>query len=346
MVPREGRSITKRMDRITLIPAERRAAAPPPPRSVKIEATGGMCNLRCTFCPINARTEEPTAMMDWALLCRILQEMRAAGVEEVGLFYVSEPFFKPQRLVDAITFAKNIGFPYVFVTTNGSLASPEWVERCMVAGLDSLKFSINFADDAQFTQIAQRPPRAYHLTLDNLAAARRVRDAGGYACGVYASSIQYDGAQQARMQQLVVERVLPYADEHYWLPLYSAGAVVDVSESIAPPTAGNTARIGARRPGLPCWLVWEGHIRASADGQRAYLSACGFGADSRFDMADLTETPFLEAWNGQAFRALRAAHLRGDVRGTPCEKCLAYATVAKLEESTQHATIPIVAIAA
>ncbi len=41
--------ITERIDAITGIAAERRAAAPPCPRSVKIELTA-RCNFKCSFC--------------------------------------------------------------------------------------------------------------------------------------------------------------------------------------------------------------------------------------------------------------------------------------------------------
>ena len=41
-------------------------------------------------------------------------------------------------------------------------------------------------------------------------------------------------------------------------------------------------------------------------------------------MGDLNTQGFMEAWNSQAFVKLREAHLRRDVRGTVCEKCLAY----------------------
>jgi hypothetical protein len=41
-------------------------------------------------------------------------------------------------------------------------------------------------------------------------------------------------------------------------------------------------------------------------------------------MGDLTQQSFMEAWNSEAFVHLREAHLRRDVTGTVCEKCVAY----------------------
>ena len=124
------------------------------------------------------------------------------------------------------------------------------------------------------------------------------------------------------MAAIVDEHVLPYVDEHYWLPLYSfGGANVD---GVGKPIAGNQGRIGALRDGLPCWSLWEGHIRSSTDGRKAYLSACCFGSDGKFDVADLTEVSFMDAWHSPKFQELRRAHLAKDVHGTVCEKCLAY----------------------
>jgi MoaA/NifB/PqqE/SkfB family radical SAM enzyme len=261
--------------------------------------------------------------MDWGLFTRLCREMKEYGVEEIGLFYISEPFFQAERLIESVKYCKELGFSYIFLTTNGSLAKPELVKRAMEAGLNSLKFSINFSDYEQFTRIAQRPWVNYERALQNLKEARRVRDEGNYNCGIYASSIQFDGRQAEKMEKLLAERVRPYVDECYMLPLYSfGGAKID---EVGKPIAGNQGRIGALREGIPCWALWEGHIRASPDGTRAYLSACCFGSDDKFDVADLTDTSFQWAWNNKEFIELREAHLRKEIAGTACESCLAYA---------------------
>jgi hypothetical protein len=39
-------------------------------------------------------------------------------------------------------------------------------------------------------------------------------------------------------------------------------------------------------------------------------------------MGDLTTTPFMEAWHSEPFRALRQAHLDGDVSSTVCAPCI------------------------
>ena len=313
--------ITERIDAITAIAEPYRGTSLPPPKSVKIELTG-RCNYACSFCARSMMLRDQKDM-DRGLFERLLLDMRQAGVEEIGLFYLGESFMVPW-LADAVRFAKHEArFPYVFLTTNGSLASPDKVRACMEAGLDSLKFSLNYADVDQFTAIARVKPKLYRIMMNNIRAARQVRDevvaATGHRCGIYASFIEYDGEQGQRMKA-VAEDMRGHVDEIYALPLYNQADLVGAGKDWKF-TAGNRGRLEALRDPLPCWAVFtEGHI--TWDGK---LSACCFDHDGRFHMGDLTTTPFAEAWNSDAYQALRAAHLKRDVTGTPCEKCVAYA---------------------
>ncbi|HUG78280.1 MAG TPA: radical SAM protein [Burkholderiales bacterium] len=313
-------TITERIDRITLLEGDYRSPTPPVPRSVKIELTA-RCDFQCFFCASSMRLRDK-ADIDPALFRRLLNEMRGLGVEEIGLFYLGESFLC-RWLPEAIAYAKReCGYPYVFLTTNGRMATPERVRECIEAGLDSLKFSFNFADAEQFMQVTNVRAIDFYRVEDNLRAARQVRDeiaqAGGHFCGLYASSIRYDDAQLEKMQT-AVQRIAPYVDEHYWLPLYGQAGLTSGARGTVP-TAGNQGRIGALRKPLPCWsLFTEGHI--TWDGR---LSACCFDHDGRFDMGDLGCETFLEAWHSGRFQRLRRANLAEDVRGTACEKCIAY----------------------
>ncbi|MDZ4254580.1 MAG: hypothetical protein U1A72_18580, partial [Sulfuritalea sp.] len=87
-------SILERIDAVTAIPATHLRADPPAPRSVKIEITA-RCNYRCQFCALRTREVQPKGDMDMTLFRRITVDMRAAGVEEIGLFYLGESFSAP-----------------------------------------------------------------------------------------------------------------------------------------------------------------------------------------------------------------------------------------------------------
>jgi len=315
-------SITERIDNVTRIPPAYLKAALPAPKAVKIEISP-RCNYRCGFCALRTREVQPKWDMDFDLFKRVTREMREAGVEEIGVFYLGESFMNPRLLIDCIAWLKQaLAMPYVFLTSNASMAFPEAVEECMRAGLDSLKWSVNAADEDQFERIMGVAPRLFHRALENVRAAWELRARGGYRTGLYASSIRYDGEQLEKMERLLAARVRPYVDEHYWLPLYSMGAFATLREEQLGyrPAAGNQGRLGALREPLPCWSAFtEGHV--TAEGK---LSACCFDATANWTMGDLTRQSFMDAWNSEAFVRLRAAHLMKDVRGTVCENCIAY----------------------
>lgn len=317
-------TITARIDAITHLPPERFATVIPAPRSVKLELTG-RCNFNCMFCARGDGLREQKDM-DRAFYSRIIREMRDAGVEELGLFYLGESMLCPW-LADAVAEAKAVGFPYVFLTTNGSLATSPKCEELFRAGLNSLKFSFNYADEAQFARVTRVKASLYERVRANVHGARIARDKveaeTGHRCGLYASYIQYDGDQAELMEQTAAW-LRQFVDEVYALPLYNQAGLckqklqADASEWAQ--TAGNMGRIGGLVPPLPCWSVFaEGHIT-----HNGLLSACCFDHHEGFTMSDLNVHGFAESWNGEAFQALRAAHLRKSVLGTACENCVAW----------------------
>ena len=316
-------TITERIDRITEIAEPWRGTIIPVPRSVKIELTG-RCNFSCAFCARSAKLRDQQDM-NKMLFQRLLKEMRSVGVEEIGLFYLGESFMTTW-LEDAVRFAKQEAkFPYVFLTTNGSLAKPQRLRRCFINGLDSLKFSLNYADRDQFVDVAQADERLFDIMLNNIKDAyserNKVYNATGHHCGLYASYIDYDDEQGEKMKELIAE-LEPYLDEIYALPLYNQASLVtgEANSRDWSIRAGNPGRLDAMREPLPCWAVFtEGHI--TWDGK---LSACCFDHDGKFHMGDLTNESFLFAWNSEKFQELRAAHLKRDVTGTVCENCIAY----------------------
>lgn len=307
-------SITERIDSITKIPSAYLTELPPAPRAAKIELTS-RCDYACTFCA-TSRSDRPKHDIDRGDFERIVFEMYDAGVRELGLFYLGESFLVPW-LPDAIAFAKSVGYGHIFLTTNGSASTPERIRQCMAAGLTSLKFSLNYSDEEQFRAIAKVKASFYHLARAHIVAARAVRDAGNYPCGLYGSYIQYDGEQDEKMAERLAESRL-YLDEVYALPLYTQANQIAGRDDWKW-TAGNMGRVGALRDPLPCWSVFtEAHITADLQ-----LSACCFDHDGRFAMGDLKSHTFMDCWNSQKFQDLRASHLGKSVLGTVCETCAA-----------------------
>lgn len=300
--------ITERIDEATGIPQEYRKTIVPPPKSIKV-SLDDRCQFKCSFC--SSSEADKSGQMPWDMYTKLVDEMVKEGIGEIGLFYIGEPMLA-KHLVDAVLYAKRAGIPYVFLTTNGAAAKPEKVEQLMAAGLDSLKFSFNYSDGNQLRQVAGVAPSNFEKIKHNIREARRIKDTGHYNCGIYASSIMFDGEQGERMKAAVNE-IKDCLDEHYWLPLFSFGGQTDFKV----PVRGNPGRLDQMRDPLPCWSVFrEGHITASGD-----ISLCCFDSHHRWVVGNLATSTFMEAWNCQEAQDLRAAHLKKDVTGTACENC-------------------------
>lgn len=311
-------SIAQRLKPITHIPQDRLSIIPPVPKSVKIELTS-RCNYKCQYCTIAFRNGQLGKDMEWDLFMKITSEMKYLGVEEIGVFYIGESFMS-SRLVDAIRFLKyQLRIPYVFLTSNASLAHPATVYSCMKEGLDSLKWSCNVADEKQFEKLMRVSKDCLELAKENIKSAKEIRDKYKFETKLYASSILYDNDQPKKAGEFLDKFVRPYVDEHYWLPLYTAGGQAKEKEAELgmKPVAGNTGRLDDPSEPIPCWTLFTAaHIMV--DGK---MTACCLDGVGNWVMGDLTKNTFMECWHSKEFQELRKAHLEKNIIGTKCEKC-------------------------
>jgi hypothetical protein len=261
--------------------------------------------------------------MDWELFKRITKEMRGLGVQEIGVFYIGESFTNPHLLVSAIKYLKSeLETPYVFLTSNASLANFKVVGDCMDAGLDSLKWSCNAADDDQFNELMGVHHKNYYAAILNIEMAKKIRDRNNFKTKLYASSILYNNEQPKRAHHFLETYVRPYVDEHYWLPLYTAGGQAKEKEAELgmKPIAGNTGRLDDPSQPIPCWTLFTAaHIMV--DGK---MTGCCLDGIGSWVMGDLTKNSFMECWHSKDFQDLRKAHIDNNITGTKCEKCVLY----------------------
>jgi MoaA/NifB/PqqE/SkfB family radical SAM enzyme len=305
-------NIIQRIDHLTELKPEQLSETPPAPTSCKIGLTD-RCNFKCKYCA-HSKIEHARDM-DYQLFTEIMVKLRTAGVSQLGLFYLGESLLLPW-LGMAIRDAKAAGFTNVFCTTNGSLATAPIVEHLMDAGLNSLKFSLNYDTREQMADVAGVDPNVWEKVNRNIAAAREIRDTMGYKCELSASHIKFNGEQGERMNARI-DNLLPYLDNVYQLPLYNQAGEAPGDPGWTP-IQGNPGRVGAERHPIPCWVLFaQGHI--TVDGK---LSMCCFDHCRQFIAGDLTTGSFMDAWHSETFKALRRAHLAGDVSNTACRDCI------------------------
>jgi len=304
----EQDSIFERVARTSNIPRERLSATPPVPKSVKIEITGH-CDFNCHFCAVSFK-ERSSGNIDESFLFRLLDEIEEAGVEEVGLFWMGEPFVN-KKLARYIRRAKDVGIPYVFITTNGRLANEKRLSEVFDAGLDSIKFSINAPNQHEFQTVTGVD--AYSQVIEHIKSAKSIRGNRPLP-HIYASAVFDPNADEEYNQ--ILNLVKPFVDQMYPLKLYGKTA----PEKDGTRTNEQVKHARTLQSMLPCWSPFiEPHI--SFDG---HMSACFCDFDPRLFMADLNKMSFVEGWSSLKFQELRHEHLRADVSGSPCETCIAY----------------------
>jgi MoaA/NifB/PqqE/SkfB family radical SAM enzyme len=129
------------------------------------------CNQRCTFCNIphtndGSPSREPT--MD-----QVRENLR--DLKRLGVLILDVTGGEPllyRNLVEMLTLAKKMRF-MTSVTTNGMLY-PKFAEQ-LVGKVDALLFSIDSTDPDEHDRI--RAMKSFHLAIEALAVARRLRQA-------------------------------------------------------------------------------------------------------------------------------------------------------------------------
>ena len=307
-----------RLDLHTHVSKEKLIPRPPFPDSIKIEITS-RCNYRCSYCA-SKRHLRPQGDIDKEFLYRILHEAHSIGVREIGMFLLGESLLV-KELPDYVKYAKeSVGIEYVFLTTNGSLATPDRLTLLVDAGLDSIKFSMNAGSRQRYQEM--HGVDGFDHVIENIKWLGNFKKERSLSLPRLAVSSIYSEEYREEIDSL--KSILsPFIDDFYLLPLYNQGG--HVGGTTYTPIVGNPGRFERMVPPVPCWAIFNS-ARISWNG---WLTACCFDHDTRFEMADLGKVSLLEAWHHTRFVELREAHLSGDndrLRKTLCANCLGLGT--------------------
>ena len=310
------KKIKDRIFETSNIPKEFLSEYPPIPKSVKIGITS-RCDLKCFFCSVTYKKQEGRDINS-EFLFKILRDVKDAGVQEVGLFWLGEPLLVKQ-LPEYVAYAKKIGIPYVFITTNGRLATSKEILPLIESGLDSIKFSINANSRDQYKKVCGVD--VFDQVIANVMAMKTLRGKR-ISPAIYASTVYDPNCSQT--YEGLKALLEPYVDQHYPLRLYgnfSYEKVMNIDENLSIKKQTIAAR--TLESMMPCWSLFTlPHI--SFDG---YLSACYCDHDERFYMGDLKKVSFKEVWHSAKLVELRRKHLNKVTKGHVCENCIAYKTL-------------------
>jgi len=289
---------------------------PPLPRSLNIELNN-TCNHRCVFCPFHGELADhkiKLAILDVNFVKDVLKQAAELGIgkKELG-FYMAGEVFLYKDFAEIVSYAKQLGFKYTFITTNGALATPDKINKILEAGIDSIRFSVNGGNRESYKEIHDADD--FEKVLENIKYLHRMREERGYDVAISLSSVI---TKKTKSNITEIKDVFePYVDDILFIPIILENLrdlpevkeewqIVEDTDEIDPDWVCamlfNTMYINAEGFVMPCC--------------NAYHSDAKF-----FDLK--TDLDLKKAWYCYDYRKYRNIFLKNESdRGTACEHCL------------------------
>ncbi len=277
-----------------------------PIKGLHIELSN-ICNHQCLFCA-NRKMSRKKGFMDESFLKRILQEAYEEGFRDVGYYANGEPFVSPE-LDKYIGWAKQIGYSYVYIDTNGSAEFGK-IKKAIDAGLDSIKFSINGTEPHNYRLIHGRDD--FDRVMENLKKTYDYKKKLNRSLNVYVSMAV------TRYIEDSVDRFADYCRQ-YCDDLVT-NSVIEMGGYIGEELKYLQTQKNVdfnRSMTIPCYLLWNS-LFITYEG---YATACCADFQNYLVYADLNQTSLKDAWNNEVIMGMRKKHLEGNIADLPCLTC-------------------------
>ena len=290
---------------------------PPLPRSLNIELNN-TCNQACVFCPYHgkyAQKKLKPAFLPKDFVKSLLKQAWELGIgkKEVGFYIAGEAFLYP-GFAKIIGFAKSLGFPYVFLTTNGALADEVRMKAVIDAGLDSIRFSVNASDAKTYAELHGRDD--FDKVLQNIKFMHSYIQSKKCAL---ATSLSCVITKKTRGIESEMIRIFsPYVDDIVFIPvILDRLAKIEELKSIYEVVKDSGAEID---PAWVCPVLFD-TMYVNALG-RAVPCCAAYDEDVFF--ADLKlDADMKKAWESEGYRKYRSIFLeQTSDEDTICENCI------------------------
>ncbi len=272
------------------------------PLKLHIEPTS-FCNLRCPMCPQSVGANERNGFMTMDLFHKIIDEAKDF-VGEANLFFRGESLMH-QDIYDMIDVCERAGIA-AHINTNATLLRDEKIELLLDAAPSKLTISFDSGEPEQYE--VMRKGAAFDRTLERvlrlLEAKKRRGSNGPY---VVMQVIQlWDSSFPKGAAPVIPDHFrqrfdgLPVDEwDTFWAHGW-AGQLESSDFYSARPHGPNY---------YPCNWLWKS-MAVYWDG--TVPSCCAdFGEDQI--MGNLAEQSLLDIWNSPAYRAIRQAHVSGQL---------------------------------
>jgi pyruvate-formate lyase-activating enzyme len=264
--------------------------------------TTGVCNLKCTHCPhpriLASKPSGGSLHLTPELSARAVEEVWAHRQITQYMRYSAngEPLANPD-LFEMLGHAVRRSGVTVTLTTNGTLLDARRAQRLLETGLHVVDVSLDALTPETYALL--RPGASLEVTRANVLRLLELKVASRSRTRILVSYVErpenaHETASfQAFWRNSAVDGVLVR-------PLHSAAGVLrEVAERLSGRDAATVRR--------PCPYAWE-RITLGPGGE---LLFCPQDWVHGSVVADYRVSTIAEVWQGEFYRALRAAHLSG-----------------------------------
>lgn len=278
---------------------------PPFPKTNFLMELSNVCNHACIFCA-HQKMQRKVGRMNKALGFDILRQAYALGTREVGFYATGEPFLIPE-LPDYIREAKAIGYTYVYLTSNGAMATPERIRAVIDAGLDSIKFSINAPQRKLYAFIHGKDD--FDKVMEHLRYLNEYRRESGRNYKIYVTGILTRFTEH--LQHKYHEIFGDLSDQVVFKHVYNQGGYMPEIDTLLRCDCDQETM---RRCNLP--------FDAISVTQEGYLSIENADYENMLIVADLNKVSLHDGWYGEKMQEMRRRFMEDDLGGTLCDGCV------------------------
>lgn len=278
---------------------------PPFPISNFLMEVSNACNHECIFCA-HQKMKRKVGKINQELAFDILQQAYDLGTREVGFYATGEPFLVPE-LPEYIKKAKEIGYTYVYLTSNGSLATPEKIRAVIDNGLDSIKFSINAPERELYKFIHGHDD--FDKVMEHLKYLNQYREETGKQFKIYVTGILTRFTEH--LKEKYYEIFGDLSDQVVFKFVYNQGGYMPEIEKYLRCECDEAP---LRRCNLP--------FDAISVTREGYLSIENADYENMLIVADLNKVSLKEGWYGEKMKDMRRRFMEDDLGGTLCDGCV------------------------
>ena len=296
------------LERVKLKKADRNelyTLEPTFPKTNFLIEVSNACNHACIFCT-HQKMKRSIGKINKEFCFDILQQAYDLGTREVGFYATGEPFLV-NDIDEYIKKAKDIGYTYVYLTSNGALATPDRISKVIDAGLDSIKFSINAPNRKLYKFIHNKDD--FDAVYDNLVYLNKYREKSGKNYKIYVTGIL------TKFTEGLVDRFHDVfddiSDQVVFKYVYNQGGYMpEIEEYLRCDCDDEVKRV--------CNLPFDA-ISVTKEG---YLSVENADYENMLIVADLNKVSLYDGWYGDNMKKVRKMFINNSLEGTICDGCV------------------------